>query len=267
MMAETPQFKGKVALITGASGEIGRVIAIDMYKAGACVACLDRRGRPAVAPPRSKTSDGLERWMVLQGDLRNEAQVRSAVQAVLRKFRKIDFLVNSAAIRGPTVPLTRLTRRAWQEVVETNLTGAFLCARECLKHMVRRRQGRVINISSVAGRMAYPLRSPYAASKWGLMGLTLTLAQEVGRANVLVNAVCPGPVEGPAMTKVISRRAKALGIAAEGVRQRFLNSAALGRMVTAEDVSNVVLFLCSKAARNITGQAIEVSAGFGLWPG
>jgi NAD(P)-dependent dehydrogenase (short-subunit alcohol dehydrogenase family) len=265
MVAGTYHFKGKVAMVTGASGGIGRVIAMHMLKAGASVACLDRPGRPGPGALVSETGDELERRMIVHSDIRSEGQVRRAVQAVLRRFGRIDFLVNSAAVRGPTTPVTRLTKRAWQEVVDTNLTGAFLFARECLKHMVGRRQGRIINISSVAGRMAYPWRAAYAASKWGLIGLTLTLAQEAGRANVLVNGVCPGPVEGPAMEKVLARRAKALALPNDEMRRRFLDSSALGRMVTAADVSNVVLFLCSEAARNITGQVIEVSAGFGLW--
>jgi len=114
--------------------------------------------------------------------------------------------------------------------------------------------------------MAYPLRAAYCASKWGLIGLTLTLAQEAGAGNVRVNAVCPGPVEGPAMDSVIVSRARSLRISAETMREQYLKPTALRRMVTASDVSSAVLFLCSSAARNITGQVIEVSAGFGLAP-
>ncbi len=261
----TIQLDGKVAIVTGAAGEIGRVIARDLLKAGASVVWVGRRPAPlqaAVAALRRAP----ERSLPVRADIRRESDVRRMVRRALDRFGRIDILVNNAARRGPTVPVTRLSSQAWREVVDTNLTGAFLCARECLPHMTRLREGRIINISSMAGRRAYPLRASYAASKWGLIGLTLTLAQEAGPFNVLVNAICPGPVEGAVMQEVIDRRAAALGVSRSTVRRQFERSSALGRMVTPEDVSRTVLFLCSESARSITGQVIEVSAGFGLSP-
>lgn len=253
----------RVAIVTGARGEIGRVIALDLLRAGARVAGIVRRG---VAEVRKlfRDADDAERSLVIQADVRSEREVARMAAAVSKRFGQIDILVNNAALRGPTAPATALSRREWQEVIETNLTGPFLCARECLRHMAKRRQGRIINISSTAGRLAYPLRVSYSASKWGLIGLTLTLAAEAGASNVQVNAICPGPVKGAVMDEVIARRARALGLSASTMRQQFLGRAALGRMVTPSDVSRAVLFLCSEAARNITGQAIEVSAGFGI---
>lgn len=256
----------QVAIVTGAGGEIGRAIALDLLKAGARVAWVGRRERPLRRLVSSLREVG-DRSLVIRADVRSERDVRDMIRTVLRHFGQVDILVNNAAVRGPTAPVTNLPRKAWEQVLETNLTGAFLCARECLRHMVRHRQGRIINMSSMAGRMAYPLRASYAASKWGLIGLTLTLAQEAGPSNVQVNAVCPGPVEGSVMAGVIARRARLLGVSAQSMRRQFLRRAALGRMVTVADVSRLVLFLCSDAARNITGQAIDVSAGFGLWPG
>lgn len=248
--------------MTGAAGFLGRRIATDLLEAGARVAAVGRREgslRPFVS--RNPSSS-----LAIAADLRKEEDVRRMVRQVLARFGAIDILVNNAAVRGPTLAVTRLSRRAWQEVLDTNLTGPFLCARECLKHMARRRRGRIVNVSSVAGRMAYPLRVAYATSKWGLVGLTLTLAQEAGPVNIQVNAVCPGPVEGPIMDTVFRRRARALGISVGEARRRFLRATALGRMVTAADVSRAVLFLCSEGAQNITGHVLEVSAGFGLWP-
>jgi len=200
-------------------------------------------------------------------DVRREGDVRRVVARTLARFGKLDILVNNAAVRGATAPAINLSRRQWHEVIETNLTGPFLCARECLKVMMSRREGVIINISSIAGRIAYPLRAAYAASKWGLIGLTKTLAHEAGSSGVRVNAICPGPVEGEAMEEVISQRARATRTSIEAVRKQFLRPVALGRMVTAQDVSRMVVFLCSDAARNITGQVIGVDAGFGLWPG
>ncbi len=266
MIPPKTELTGKVAIVTGAGGEIGRVIALDLLNAGAFVAWVGHHDRPLRKLIR-ELQEGGDRSLAVRADVRSESDVRRMVRTVLGHFGQLDILVNNAAVRGPTVPVTRLSRRAWQEVLETNLTGPFLCARECLKHMARHRAGRIINISSMAGRMAYPLRASYAASKWGLIGLTLTLAQEAGAANVHVNAICPGPVEGPVMQGVIAARARALRVSPRSIRQQISRRSALARMVSPADVSRLVLFLCSDAARSITGQAIDVSAGFGLWPG
>jgi NAD(P)-dependent dehydrogenase (short-subunit alcohol dehydrogenase family) len=256
----------KVAIVTGAGGEIGRAIASGLWKAGARVVWVGRHAAAMEQLARELSEDG-ERWHVVRADVRREEDVRRIVRAALRRFGPIDILINNAGVRGPTAPAVKLPRKAWEAVLETNLTSPFLCARECLKHMQPRRQGQIINISSIAGRMAYPLRASYASSKWGLIGLTLTLAQEAGAWNVQVNAICPGPVDGRVMEEVIARRARVAHAPVRTVRQQFLRPAALGRMVSPDDVSETVLFLCSPAARNITGQVIEVSAGFGLWPG
>jgi NAD(P)-dependent dehydrogenase (short-subunit alcohol dehydrogenase family) len=176
----------------------------------------------------------------------------------------IDILVNNAAIIGPTAPVERIHRADWDEVLAVNLTGAWLCCRAVLPEMIARRAGRIINIASMAGKMAYPLRSPYAVSKWGLIGLTLTLAQEVGAYGIQVNAVCPGPVEGERMRRIIADRAEALGQAPEQVERAYVEPAALKRMARAEDVAALVAFLTSPEADNITGQAIDLSAGYRL---
>lgn len=255
----------KVAIVTGAGGDVGRAITHDLLGAGARVVWVGRHVRRLRAlvdmPPEQK-----DRSLMIRADVRSEEDVRRLVRVSTRRFGRIDILVNNAGARGPTAPVTKLRRSDWDEVLDTNLTGPFLCARECLKHMMPRGQGCIVNIASMAGLMAYPLRAAYAASKWGLVGLTLTLAQEAGASNVLVNAICPGPVDGPVMDSVIAKRARAVGVSAEAMRQQYVRPSALGRMVDARDVSRMVLFLCSDAARNLTGQVLEVSAGFGLCP-
>jgi NAD(P)-dependent dehydrogenase (short-subunit alcohol dehydrogenase family) len=264
MTSAALDFDGRVALVTGAGSGIGAAIAADFLRSGARVAGAGRH-RPQLDPAPDIEIAG-DRWLWVRADVRREADVRRLVRIVLSEFGHVDILINNAGVRGPTDPVTKLKWQDWQDVLKTNLTGPFLCARECLRHMMRRRQGQIINISSMAGRMAYPLRAAYCASKWGLIGLTLTLAQEAGSSNVRVNAICPGPVEGPAMESVIVRRARALRISTEKMRQRYVKPTALGRMVSASDVSSAVLFLCSEAARSVTGQVMDVSAGFGLAP-
>jgi NAD(P)-dependent dehydrogenase (short-subunit alcohol dehydrogenase family) len=260
MNSHNSTFTGQVAIVTGAGSGIGKAIALDFLKSGARVAGVGRRA--------SSVLEGFEKYrrefIWIRADISREPDVRRMVRQVLKRFGRIDILINNAGARGPTTPVTTLRGKDWREVLETNLTGAFLCARECIKDMIKRRQGRIINISSTAGRMAYPLRASYAASKWGLMGFTVTLAQEAGAHNIQVNAVCPGPVEGAAMEEMIGERAQTLGLSPGQVRKRFLRRAALDRMATPADVSRTVLFLCSEAAQNITGQAIDVSAGYRL---
>ncbi|HEX5482275.1 MAG TPA: SDR family oxidoreductase, partial [Terriglobia bacterium] len=161
---------------------------------------------------------------------------------------------------------TELRRKDWQEVIDTNLTAPFLLSRECLRHMTRRREGCIINISSTAAHWAYPLRVGYSASKAGLLNLTITLAQEAGKFGIRVNAICPGPTSGKALSRMLANRAQALGISVEEMRSGFMRPSALGRMVEPDDIGHAVVFLASEAAQNITGQIIDVSAGYGLYP-
>lgn len=262
MPTNTYNYTDKIAIVTGAGTGIGKAIALGLLESGARVAGMGRRA--ATSKSLRDFRPYGKQFLWVPADVSREGEVRNAVKRVLKKFGQVDFLVNNAGMRGPTTPVASLGTRDWNNVLSTNLTGAFLVARECLRTMLPRKQGRIINISSTAGRVAYPFRASYAASKWGLIGFTITLAQEAGAQNILVNAVCPGPTEGAAIDEVINARAKALGIPSAKVRAKFVQSAALGRMATAEDVSDMVLFLCSDGARNITGQVIDVSAGFGL---
>ncbi len=260
-----PEIEGKVAIVTGAAGGIGAAISKALLDTGGKVAFVGRNLK-ALRKVAANLCEDRERTLAIRADVRGEPEIRQMVKAVMRRFGKIDLLVNNAGARGPTVPITRLSLRDWQDVFDTNLTGAFLCARECLKHMVERREGRIINISSVVAHMAYPLRASYSASKSGLVNLTLTLAQEMGPFNIQVNAILPGPVAVPALEDVIVARAKTLSVSVEEARRRFMRPSALGRLVTPEEIGSLVLFLSSEGARNITGQAIDIG-GYGLYPG
>jgi NAD(P)-dependent dehydrogenase (short-subunit alcohol dehydrogenase family) len=197
-------------------------------------------------------------------DVTREEQVAAMAARALEALGRIDVLVNNAGIIGPTAPVVHLERADWDEVLAVNLTGAMLCCRAVLPDMIARRSGRIVNISSIAGKIAYTLRSPYAVSKWGLIGLTLTLAKEVGEHDIQVNAVCPGPVRGERMRGIFATRAAELGQTPEEVESTYVQATVLRRLVEAEDVAEVVAFLASPHARNITGQAIDVAAGYGL---
>jgi NAD(P)-dependent dehydrogenase (short-subunit alcohol dehydrogenase family) len=229
--------------------------------ADVAIAGLDRDSLNAAV---AEIEDLGRRALAVVADIRNEQQVEAMAAATGSALGPIEILVNNAAIIGPTAGVAQIRRADWDDVLAVNLTGAFLCCRAVLPGMLARRSGKIINIASMAGKMAYPLRSPYAVSKWGLIGLTLTLAQEVGSHGIQVNAVCPGPVEGERMRRIIQTRAEELGLEPATVERDYLTRSALQRMVTADDVAAMVAFLASAEADNITGQALDVSAGYGL---
>lgn len=253
----------RMALVTGGGRGIGRAIALRLAREGFNLVLAGPEPVELNATGAEIQSLG-RRHLEVVVDVSQEDRVRTLADLALDTLGRIDILVNNAAIIGPTAPVAQVPRADWDEVLAVNLTGALLCCQGVLPGMIARRSGKIVNIASVAGKIAYPLRSPYAVSKWGLIGLTLTLAKEVGEHNIQVNAVCPGPVAGERMRQVIEQRAAELGQPPEQVERDYLERLALKRMVRAEDVAALVAFLASPEADNITGQALDVSAGFGL---
>lgn len=253
----------RVAIVTGGGRAIGRVIARRLARDGASVVVIGPDERELRETASEIEAAGRQALAVVT-DVSQETQVKAMMARVRQEFGRVDILVNNAGIIGPTALLVNIARAEWDEVLAVNLTGAFLCCKAVVPEMMARRSGKIINIASMAGKMAYAQRSPYAVSKWGLIGLTLTLAKELGEYNIQVNAVCPGPVVGERMRQVIEQRARALGQSTEEVERSYIETAALKRMVTAEDVAALVAFLASPEADNITGQAIDVSAGYGI---
>lgn len=249
--------------MTGAAGDIGRELSRAFSRAGAFVALAGRQLEPVATLARQLEQEG-GKALAVAADISRAEDVSRLVEQTLARFGHLDILVNNAALRGPTKPLVEVEQREWEEVLAVNVTGVFLCCRAVLPAMLERRRGKIVNVSSVAGKLAYPLRSPYATSKWALLGLTRTLAQEVGAHNIRVNAICPGPVAGDAMEEVIQIRAQQLGKKVDEVRNLFLERTALGRMVEPKQVADLALFLASPAADSITGQAFSIDSGFAL---
>jgi NAD(P)-dependent dehydrogenase (short-subunit alcohol dehydrogenase family) len=270
---------GRVSIVTGGGRGIGRAIALRFAEEGAAVVVAGPTRETVESTAADLSGRGARAISVLT-DVADESQVEQMVSAALAEFGRIDILVNNAGIAGPTAPATRVSREDWDRTLAINLTGAFLCAKHALPSMMERGSGRIINITSIAGLKAYALRSPYAASKWAMVGLTKTLAEEAARyditrsetaqrprdpfGGITVNAIAPGPIRGERIDAVIRNRAAQTGQSIEEVEREYVGSIALKRMAEESDIAAMALFLASDEARNITGETFTVSGGYGL---
>jgi NAD(P)-dependent dehydrogenase (short-subunit alcohol dehydrogenase family) len=256
------RLSGKVALITGGGRGIGRAIALRFVSEGASVMLAATRREPLEATA-AEIRKGGGRAATVVTDVADEAAVKRTVEATVAELGGLDILVNNAGIGGPTLRVADMDRAEWDRTLAVNVTGAFLCSKHAVPHMIAGKSGRIVNITSIAGLMGYPLRSPYAVSKWGLIALTRTLAGELGEWGITVNAIAPGAVTGERVEGVLKARAAALGRPeADVARELFIEPTALKRMVSPDDVAATAAFLASDDAANITGETISVSAGF-----
>ena len=191
-------------------------------------------------------------------DISKWEEVDSLFEDVLSHLGGLDVLINNAGIAGPTARVEDVNPEDWERTMAVNINGQFYCARRAVPLIKDAGGGSIVNMSSSAGIMGYPMRSPYAASKWAVIGLTKTMAMELGEFNIRVNAVCPNAVEGPRMDRVIEAEAKAKGMTEDEVYASLVQGTSMRTFVTAEDVSNMILFLCSDAGKRISGQALSV---------
>ena len=191
-------------------------------------------------------------------DVSSEAEVARMFEDVRASLGGLDVLVNNAGIAGPTGGVEDISPADWRRTIDVCLTGQFLCAHFAVPMLKAGRGGSIVNLSSAAGRFGYAYRTPYSAAKWGVIGFTQSLAKELGPANIRVNAILPGIVEGPRMSRVIEARAEQVGVSYAQMEKTYVDRVSLKRMVTAEDVAATVLFLVSEAGRNLSGQSIGV---------
>ena len=239
---------GRVALVTGASQGIGRACALKLAKCGASVALVarNRQKLEEVAAEISSLGGGAH---IANADIEDEDQIKTAFKAVIAEFGKIDILVNNAGITRDQL-IMRMKRADWDAVLNTNLTSAYLCTQQAISSMLKQRWGRIINITSIFGQTGQAGQANYAASKAGLIGLTMAVAREVGSRNITCNAVAPGFIE-TAMTSALS----------EDLKQSALKIIPLGKVGTPDDVANCVAFLASEEAGYITGHVLNVNGG------
>jgi 3-oxoacyl-[acyl-carrier protein] reductase len=240
--------QGRVALVTGASQGIGRAVALELARAGALVAVAARNeARLAEVVAEIEAAGGQAAAFAL--DVASEESIKAGAKAVIERFTKVEILVNNAGITRDGLAMT-MKRADWDEVLGTNLTGAFLLTQALLRPMLKNRWGRIINISSVVGRTGQGGQVNYAASKAGLIGMTRSLAREVASRGITVNAVAPGYIE-TAMTSKLD----------EKQRTAIMTSIPLGRAGTEAEIAEAVSFLASESAGYITGHVLDVNGG------
>lgn len=245
---------GLKVLVTGGASGIGAVIASAFHEAGARVhICdVDRKALDIHAAQHPGVTASM-------ADVSVAAEVDRVIGDVGSALGGLDVLVNNAGIAGPTHPIEDIESADWDRTVAVNLNGQFYFARRAVPMLKQSRANPcLIAVSSVAGRLGYAYRTPYASTKWAIVGMMKSLAIELGGHDIRVNAILPGVVEGERMENVIKARALATGMSIDSMRDTYLRKISLRRMVTASDVAATILFLCSPAARNITGQAISV---------
>ena len=242
----------RVVVSAGASG-IGRTIADAFADCGAKLWVCDV-SETALAAVQAEHPE----YHVSRCDVADEPGVAALFADIHTTWGGLDVLVNNAGIAGPTSAVENIPPDEWRRTVDVNLNGQFYCAHHGVDLLRTSDQASMICISSVAGRLGYARRTPYAATKWAVIGLMKSRASELGPEGIRVNAILPGFVEGPRFQGVISARAESLGKTYAKVEQNYLKKTSLRRMVTEEDVANTALYLCSPLGRNISGQALSV---------
>lgn len=254
------EFTGQTIIVTGAGYGIGKAIALAFGRQGGNVV-LAARSKEKLEAVAKELKAMNTKPLVIALDVSKESEVAAMVKQVQQASGRIDVLVNNSGIGGPTALAKDVTGDQWRETIDINLSGAFYCAKYVSEVMIAAKRGNIVNISSVAGRIGYPLRTPYAASKWGMIGLSHSLAAELGQFGVRVNVVLPGPIAGDRIERVIRARAEAEGKPYEQVLKAQLAGVPLGRMPTEAEVADMVAFIASSKAGAVTGQAINVDGG------
>jgi NAD(P)-dependent dehydrogenase (short-subunit alcohol dehydrogenase family) len=196
----------------------------------------------------------------VKADVASRADVERFFAEAHKALGGLDVLVNNAGIAGPTGKVEDIAPEDWDRCIAIDLTGMFNCTRKAMPLLKAARGGSIVNLSSAAGRHGFPQRTPYAAAKWGVVGFTKSIAVEAGPDKVRCNAILPGLVEGERIERVIAAKAKALGLPHEEFRKQLLATTSLHATVTAQNIADMALFLCTEAGSRITGQAIPVDA-------
>jgi NAD(P)-dependent dehydrogenase (short-subunit alcohol dehydrogenase family) len=248
--------KGLRVVVTAGAAGIGRAIARTFADHGARVHICDvdeaaLKESASVLPQATRT----------RADVANVADVERLFRDARERLGGLDVLVNNAGIAGPTAKVEDIRPEDWDRCIAVDLNGMFYCTRQAMPLIKAAGGGSIINLSSIAGRFGFAMRTPYSAAKWAVVGFTQSLAVEAGPDKVRVNCIQPGIVEGERVERIIAAKAESLGVSPEEVLNRMVEGISLKTTVTAQDIANTALFLASAAGRHISGQSISVCGG------
>jgi NAD(P)-dependent dehydrogenase (short-subunit alcohol dehydrogenase family) len=245
--------KGLRVLVTAGAAGIGREIARAFAGEGAKVhVCdVDQKALAALAKSDPKVTRSA-------ADVANRKDVARLFKEAIESLGGLDVLVNNAGIAGPTGRVEDIDPAEWDRCLAINITGQFNCARLAVPHLRKSKNPSIVNLSSAAGRLGFPMRTPYSASKWAVVGFTKSLAIELGRAGIRVNAILPGIVEGERIRRVFEAKAKARGISFEQMQAEAMSLVSMNTTVTPQQLADAILFICSPRGRTISGQAISI---------
>ena len=253
---------GQVAIVVGSARGIGAAIARTFSKEGASIVLVDlERMKPQLDEVAQGINQKDGKAIAIVADVTDDAQVNKMVDETMRRWGKIDILVNSAGLRGPLVPVQEITEQEWDAVLAVNLKAAFLCSKAILKQMIKQKSGNIVSISGTAGKEGMALRGALCAAKWGLLGLTQTIAKEVGPCGIRANVICPGGVDEPDLRTMYAERAKGLGMAFQELEKNVLEQTPLRKYASHDEIAKAALFLASSDSSHTTGEALNVSGG------
>ncbi len=247
------ELRGMRVVVTAGAAGIGRTITEAFRLRGARLCICDISGE-AVENARSSLPD-VQAEVV---DVADPKAIAGWFKTVEARLGGLDLLINNAGIAGPTARVEDITDEALEQTLAVNISSQFYCARHAVPMLKAAGGGSIINLSSIAGRLGFPMRSPYAASKWGVVGFSKSLAMELGEHNIRVNAILPGHVDSDRFRRVVRAKAEAVGISFEEMRREYLDVVSLQRNVSMADIANMALYLASPFGASITGQAISV---------
>ncbi|UCD69005.1 MAG: SDR family oxidoreductase [Betaproteobacteria bacterium] len=247
---------GLRVLITAGAGGIGRAMTDVFHQAGARVHICD-----VSQLALDETTKAFSEVTATRADVSSLDDVDRLFADVRSQLGGLDCLINNAGIAGPTGKVEEIDVTEWERCIAVDLNGMFYCTRLAIPMIKQAGGGSVVNLSSTAGRLAFPYRTPYAAAKWGVVGFSKSLSMELGEDKIRVNAIQPGVVEGERQDEVIANKAKAVGISFEEQRKISLERVSMKQMVSPYDIANMAMYLASPVGATITGQALSVCAG------
>jgi len=245
----------KIVISAGASG-IGWATAKILLSKGARIYLCDIDIKNINKIKKHPLSN--KRLFIYECDASEEYDVENFFDKIRKKTKKIDALINNVGVAGPTGTIEKLSSEDWEKTLKVNVISHFYCTKLTIPMLKKNKGGSIINISSGAGIMGFPLRSPYAASKWAVVGLTKTLAMELGKFNIRVNVICPGTIKGNRMVRVIRDKANFLKISKRKIEKEFVSMASMNSWIYEEDIGKMCSFLISDDAERISGQVIGV---------